>query len=69
MNRSGKIIYQLAFCFIVLNSCKKTEIKGDINYSINNIFTTSFNYTLAANNYNWDFGDNNFSTLPDPVQV
>lgn len=67
MTRLKKIFYLLAFCFFILNSCKKTEVKGDINYSVSNIFTTSYNYTLSANNYNWDFGDNNFSTLPNPV--
>lgn len=62
-----KIFYLLAFCIALLTACKKNEIKGDINYSINNIFTTSFSYSLNANNYNWDFGDNNFSNLPNPV--
>lgn len=58
---------QFAFCFLILPSCKKTDVKGDINYSIANVFSASFSYTLQANNYTWDFGDNNFSNLATPL--
>lgn len=58
---------KLSFCFLILISCKKTEVKGDITYSIGNVFSASFNYTLPANNYTWDFGDNNYSNLAIPV--